>query len=69
MGGPELVILALPLFFAIRGVSRIWKGVTPRPLDPGAPEFIQRVWKLTPWLDVIWGVGGFLLLLIAILSR
>jgi hypothetical protein len=58
-----MVILAFPLFFVARGAWRLWKGIPPRPLDPGAPPFIRRVWGLTPWLDVVWGLVAFALLL------
>jgi len=64
VGVPELMLLALLLFFVARAARRLWKGIPPRPLDPGAPELVQRVRSVTPWIELVWALLGFILYLV-----
>jgi len=65
-----LLLFSLPLaWFLIRAIRRLRNGIQPPPLEPGAPEVVQRVWRLVPVLDVIWWAFVLILVWVAFLDR
>jgi hypothetical protein len=59
----------LPVWFLIRAIRRLRNGIEPPPLEPGAPDVVQRVWRFVPVVDVIFLAFMLILIWLAFLDR